>query len=110
MNSDPLEKSPVKQVQRHIFTPVPGSICTCQTQEGILCDWASYNHDLCKTNNQSEQPLYLCDQCVHWRCHTCQRSLCKKCYLDIRQTDSSHDYGVEVCWACKSFQEDGKKI
>lgn len=79
--------------------------CICGRQsKGSLCDWATYDPILCQFNNNTSQPLYVCEKCAYWRCRICKRSLCKNCFFDIKKTDSSHDYTLDtrgICNMCK---------
>ena len=76
--------------------------CLCNNK-GDLCNWAESDIELCKTNNNTNKPLYLCNKCAHWKCKVCKIKLCKNCYIDIMQTDSAYCYLQDICIVCKKL-------
>ena len=74
-------------------------LCECG-KKGKLCNWASYDEELCKFNNSKNNALKLCNECCYWRCKICDIRLCRECYKDIQDTDSAYDYLKDICIKC----------
>ena len=74
----------------------------CSKESGVLCEWASYDTDICCRTNKSKEPIYLCKKCAYWSCNLCDKRMCKPCFLDMQTTDSIHCYYKNLCWNCKN--------